>query len=92
VNVGRGSVLDSAALVAALDAGRLRGAALDVTEVEPLPPDSLLWGRPDVLLSPHTAALTTDEDNRIVDLFLRNLGRFVAGEPLLNQVDAGAGY
>lgn len=92
VNVGRGSVLDTAALVAALDAGRLRGAALDVTDEEPLPADSPLWGRPNVILSPHTAALTVDEDDRIVALFGRNLRRFVAGEPLLNLVEVERGY
>jgi phosphoglycerate dehydrogenase-like enzyme len=92
VNVGRGAVLDSAALVSALDAGRLRGAVLDVTDVEPLPARSPLWGRPDVLLSPHTAALTTDEDDRILDLFCDNLERFVRGEPLRNVVDPATGY
>jgi len=92
VNVGRGSVIDSAALVAAPDAGHLRGAALDVTEVEPLPADSSLWDRPNVILSPHTAALTVDEDVRIVDLFAANVRRFVAGQPLLNLVEVDRGY
>jgi phosphoglycerate dehydrogenase-like enzyme len=92
VNVGRGSVLDSAALAEALDEGRLRGAVLDVTELEPLPAGSPLWGRSDVILSPHTAALTVDEDDRIVRLFAGNLRRFLAGEPLHNVVELGRGY
>lgn len=92
VNVGRGSVIDSSALVAALHEGRLRGAAVDVTELEPLPADSPLWGRSDVILSPHTAALTVDEDDRIVRLFARNLRRFLTGEPLHNLVEPGRGY
>ncbi|MGN6333819.1 MAG: D-2-hydroxyacid dehydrogenase [Motilibacteraceae bacterium] len=92
VNVGRGSVVDSAALVAALDAGRLRGAALDVTDVEPLPADSPLWGRPDVVLSPHTAALTAEEDRKIIALFADNLVRFLSGRTMRNLVDPAHGY
>jgi len=92
VNVGRGSVIDTRALVAALDEGRLRGAVLDVIDVEPLPTDSPLWARPNVILSPHTAALTVDEDHRIVDLFGSNLRRFVKGEPLRNLVEVDRGY
>ena len=92
VNVGRGSVLDTGALIGALDAGALRGAALDVTDVEPLPAASALWGRANVIISPHTAALTRDEDARIVALFAENLTRFLAGEPLRNRVDLTAGY
>jgi phosphoglycerate dehydrogenase-like enzyme len=92
VNVGRGSVIDSQALVSALDSGGLRGAVLDVTEVEPLPSDSALWARPDVILSPHTAALTVDEDERIVDLFASNVRRFVLDQPLLNLVEVDRGY
>lgn len=92
VNVGRGAVLDSAALIGALDSGRLRAAVLDVADVEPLPADCPLWGRPDVLISPHTAALTVDEDERIVELFCDNLARFVRGEPLRNVVDLATGY
>ena len=92
VNVGRGSVLDSEALAGALDAGALRGAALDVTDIEPLPSTSTLWGRTNVIISPHTAALTRDEDARIVALFAENLSRFLAGESLRNRVDPAAGY
>ena len=92
VNVGRGSVVDSGALVAALDAGRLRGAVLDVTDTEPLPPSSPLWGRDDVLLSPHTAGLTLSEDRSITALFADNLTRFLTDRPLRNLVDPAQGY
>lgn len=92
VNVGRGSVVDSAALASALDAGTLRGAVLDVTDVEPLPADSPLWHRPNVIISPHTAALTTDEDDRILGLFAANLSAFLVGEPLRNTVYIAEGY
>jgi phosphoglycerate dehydrogenase-like enzyme len=92
VNVGRGSVLDTGALIDALDARTLRGAVLDVTDVEPLPAESALWGRSNVIISPHTAALTTDEDARIVALFADNLRSFLAAEPLRNTIDLAAGY
>lgn len=92
VNVGRGSVIDSAALARRLDDGALRGAVLDVTDKEPLPPESPLWGRPNVIISPHTAALTVDEDERILDLFLDNLTRFRSGRALRNVVDPVHGY
>ncbi len=91
VNVGRGTVLDTAALVAALDSGHLHGAALDVTDPEPLPAGSPLWSRPDVLLSPHTAALSPHEDDRLVSLFLAQLDRFERGERLDHVVDVHDG-
>lgn len=87
VNVGRGTVIDEAALVDGLDSGRLAFAALDVTAVEPLPADSPLWDRDDVLLSPHTAALSELEDRRIAELFADNLRRRLDGRPLRNVVD-----
>lgn len=87
VNVGRGSTVDEDALVAALQDHRLAGAALDVFATEPLPADSPLWSLDNVLLSPHTAALSLHENERIVDLFIDNLGRFRRGEPLRNVVD-----
>jgi phosphoglycerate dehydrogenase-like enzyme len=87
VNVGRGGVVDEAALIEALRSGRLAGAALDVFAREPLPADSPLWDLPNVLVSPHTAGLSMREDERIVSLFVENLGRYLRGEPLRNRVD-----
>ncbi len=87
VNVGRGSVVDESALVAALASGQVGFAALDVFEQEPLPSDSPLWADPRVLLSPHTAALDEGEESRIAELFLENLHRWRDRRPLLNVVD-----
>ncbi len=87
VNVGRGHTLDQAALTEALARRRIAGAALEVFDTEPLPPDDPLWNLDNVLISPHTAALSTQENARIVELFLINLHRYCDGEPLLNVVD-----
>lgn len=87
VNVGRGTVIDETALVEGLDSGRIGYAALDVTAVEPLAADSPLWDRDDVLISPHTAALSSLEDERIAELFADNLRRHLDGRPLRNVVD-----
>jgi phosphoglycerate dehydrogenase-like enzyme len=92
VNVGRGAVVDEAALVHALSEGRIKGAALDVFETEPLPKESPLWGMDNVLLSPHTADHTRTWLVDASHLFLQNLDRFRRGEPLLTIVDKGAGY
>jgi phosphoglycerate dehydrogenase-like enzyme len=87
VNVGRGAAIDEQALVSRLADGTVGFAALDVVETEPLPADSPLWELDNVLLSPHTAALTTDENAHVTRLFCDNLTRFLAGRPLLNLVD-----
>ncbi|GGL84393.1 D-2-hydroxyacid dehydrogenase [Nakamurella endophytica] len=92
VNVGRGSVVDETALLAALDDGRIGAAFLDVTATEPLPPDSPLWDRPQVVISPHTAALSVLEDRRIAELFADNLRRFLDGRGLRNVVDTTEFY
>lgn len=86
VNVGRGGVIDEDALVRALRDGRLRGAALDVFATEPLPAHSRLWELPNVLLSPHTAGLSVRENERIVELFVENIGRYLRGEELHARV------
>ena len=88
VNVGRGSVIDEHALVEALASGRVGFAALDVFEVEPLPVESPLWDSERVMLSPHTAALDAGEEERIVELFLDNLDRWLTGRRLRNVVDS----
>lgn len=87
VNVGRGTVIDEAALLRELGTGRVGFAALDVFEVEPLPSDSPLWSHPRVLVSPHTAALDAREDRRIAELFAENARRLLDGETLRNVVD-----
>jgi phosphoglycerate dehydrogenase-like enzyme len=92
VNVGRWSLVDEAALVAALESGHLAGAALDVASVEPLPPDHALWDAPNVYLSPHASSAPDALFVNLTDLFCANLARYLAGEPLHNEVDATRGY
>jgi phosphoglycerate dehydrogenase-like enzyme len=92
VNVGRGAVIDEDALVRALQGGRIRGAALDVFAVEPLPAGHPFYSLENVLLSPHTADHVRDFVHLAVECFLDNLRRFRAGQPLLNIVDKHAGY
>jgi len=87
VNVGRGGVIDEPAMIGALRSGRLAGAALDVFATEPLPAESPLWEMPNVLVTPHTAALSWHENERIASLFCENLGRYLRGEELRNRVD-----
>lgn len=87
VNVGRGTVVDEAALLDALESGVVGFAALDVFEVEPLATESPLWSHPRVLVSPHTAALDAREDRRIAELFADNATRFLDGAALRNVVD-----
>jgi len=92
INVGRGAVVDEPALVQALEAGNIRGAALDVFAVEPLPPAHPFYKMENVLLSPHTADHVRDFIHLAVECFVENLRRFLADEPLLNLVDKRAGY
>jgi phosphoglycerate dehydrogenase-like enzyme len=92
INVARGSIIDEAALVDVLSAGRLRGAGLDVFAAEPLPPDSPLWRLPHVLITPHVSATSPRYWEREGELILTNVRRYLAGEDLLNVVDTAAGY
>lgn len=92
VNVGRGSLVDETALAAALRAGRLRGAVLDVTRQEPLPREDPLWDCPGLLLTQHSAAGSHRELLDAIGFFGTNLARYRAGEPLLNVVDWDRGY
>lgn len=87
INVGRGAIVVLDDLVAALRAGRLAGAALDVFETEPLPADHPLWDFPNVILTPHTAGYSTAVAGRHLALLTDNIGRFRRGEPLRNVVD-----
>ena len=92
VNVGRGTVIDEPALIEQLSNGHLGSAYLDVTATEPLPAASPLWDLPNVVISPHTAALSKDEDQRIAELFAANLRRFLAGQELVNVVNTQQFY
>jgi phosphoglycerate dehydrogenase-like enzyme len=92
VNVGRGSLVDEPALIDALERGHLSGAALDVASSEPLPGEHPLWDAPNVLLSPHTAASPTALFANLQVLFRENLARYLADEPLQNEVDLSRGY
>ncbi len=92
INVARGALVDERALIAALRAGELAGAYLDVTEVEPLPASSELWALPNLLISPHSSASTNAFEERAVALFRDNLERFRTGRQLRNLVDLEAGY
>lgn len=86
VNVARGEIVDQEALVTTLEADGLRGAALDVFETEPLPEDSPLWAREDVLVTPHMAGSTPHYWERAANVFVENYERFRADEPLENRV------
>ncbi|WP_375436284.1 D-2-hydroxyacid dehydrogenase [uncultured Hymenobacter sp.] len=91
-SVGRGNTTDEPALLAALQAGSLAGAILDVTNQEPLPLDNPLWQLPNVLLTQHSGGGQPGEDEGKVEILLRNLLRFEQGEPLENQVNLSRGY
>jgi len=94
INVGRGPVVDEAALVDALEQERIAGAVLDVFETEPLPKSSPLWDMPNVLISPHCTDRTEDPDWLELSMraFIENFSRYRAGLPLANLVDKRAGY
>lgn len=86
VNLGRGGLVDSAALLAALREGRIAGAGLDVFEAEPLPPDSPLWDAPNLLVTPHATPALPDKTERALGVILANIDRYRRGEPLLNAL------
>jgi D-3-phosphoglycerate dehydrogenase len=92
INVGRGSLVDTDALVEALDAGRIGGAALDVTDPEPLPDGHPLWGHPRALITPHVATTAGGERRHYVERVRENVARFAAGDELVGVVDRVAGY
>ena len=92
VNIARGALVDTDALVAALRDGRLGGAFLDVTEPEPLPDGHPLWSEPRALITPHVANTRAQLDAALERRVEQNVARFRAGEPLLGMVDPAAGY
>jgi phosphoglycerate dehydrogenase-like enzyme len=91
-NVGRGPVIDTAALIAALQSGHLGGAGLDVTDPEPLPADSPLWNMENVLITAHTSGATPRYWERQADLIAENIRRIQRGDAPRNLVDLEAGY
>lgn len=92
INVGRGALVDEAALVQALRNKTIGGAALDVFDSEPLPADSPLWAFENVIITPHIAGMTDKIWDRQFEFFSKNLHRFLDGKPLLGVVDKSKGY
>jgi phosphoglycerate dehydrogenase-like enzyme len=92
INIARGQVVDEAALIKALRERRIAGAALDVFQTEPLPPEHPFWALPNVIVSPHMSADVPESTQWTIDLFVKNLDRFRRGEPLLNVVDKRLGF
>jgi phosphoglycerate dehydrogenase-like enzyme len=92
INVTRGGIVDEPALSDALQAGVIAGAGLDVTEKEPLPPESPLWDTPNLILTPHRAGMSQHRPRMIYELFMQNLERYLAGERPLNVIDKRKGY
>ncbi len=92
INLARGQVVDQPAMVAALQSGKLRGAALDVFAVEPLPEGDPLWTMPNVIISPHSASTADTENAKITALFIDNLQRYLRGDALRNVLDVARLY
>lgn len=92
INISRGSVIDEAALAEALKRGKLRGAALDVFEEEPLSKDSPLWELDNVIITPHNSWISEMRNERRYNIIYENLKRFINGETLKNVVDIDKGY
>jgi phosphoglycerate dehydrogenase-like enzyme len=92
VNIGRGQTIQEGALIQALQQGWIAGAGLDVFETEPLPEDSPLWDMENVIITAHYAGITPHYDERALAIFVDNLRRYRAGDPLRNVVDKNLGY
>ncbi len=92
VDISRGGIIDHEALISALKERRIAGAALDVFPEEPLSEDSPLWELPNVIITPHISGVTAYYNERAVELFASNLERYLANQPLLNQIDINLGY
>ena len=92
VDVSRGGVVEAAALLDAIASGHVAGAALDVFEDEPLPPESPFWDLENVILTPHCSSVYDGWEGRSAEIFCENLARWRKGEPLENVVDPVRGY
>ncbi|MGI8551632.1 MAG: D-2-hydroxyacid dehydrogenase [Dehalococcoidia bacterium] len=92
INVTRGEIVDYAALIEALESGKLGGAGLDTAPKEPLPESDRLWNMENVIITPHVAGASPHRGDRIVALFCENLRRFQAGQPMLGVIDKVKGY
>ncbi len=90
--VSRGGIVDEDALIDALRSGRLAGAGLDAQSKEPLPPDSPLWDAPNIFLTPHCSGRSFQTTDNVLAIFADNLGRYLAGKPLMNMVDKQRGF
>lgn len=91
-NIARGQCIDQAALIEALKEGKISGAALDVTDPEPLPKDDPLWEAPNVLITPHVSGNTDVYAERAFEVLIENMGREKDGGKLINEVDRKRGY
>lgn len=92
INIGRGGTVDEPALIQALQTGQIAGAGLDVFAKEPLPPDSPLWEMKNVIITSHYSGLTPHYNERVFELFIDNLQRYMNHQPLRNVVDKKRGY
>jgi phosphoglycerate dehydrogenase-like enzyme len=92
VNIARGPMVDEAALLTALNEGRIGGATLDVFDTEPLPKDHPLWDAPNVVVTAHMSADAVGWRDTLAEQFATNVRHWLAGEPLLNVVDKKLGY
>ena len=92
VNVARGALVVTEDMIAALESGHLAGAAVDVTDPEPLPPTSRLWDLPNVIITPHVGGQAATRLDDVTNFFCENLRRYQAGERLINLVDKRLGF
>lgn len=92
VDISRGGIVDHNALASALKDRKIAGAALDVFPEEPLPAESPLWKLPNVMITPHISGITSQYDERAVEMFSANLTRYLSGQPLFNRIDPDRGY
>jgi phosphoglycerate dehydrogenase-like enzyme len=90
--MSRGGIVDEPSLIRALESGKLAGAGLDVTATEPLPAGDPLWSAPNVVITPHTSPTSRLTTDLVWSIFAENIGHFLKGEPLINQVDKKVGF